>query len=97
VQVSVKYLHDCLCDKAQMSYNYQPGSCAAQFSVVKKKKAKKQVGYMWDKGPQSIESLKPQNPGCFLLQISLYSPGLTLLLRIHIAEIHTDMTPARGR
>lgn len=30
---------------------------------------------MWDTGPQSIESSKPQNQGSFLLQISLHSLG----------------------
>lgn len=58
-----KYLvHLCIAAsviKARMSYNYHPGSCAAHFSVVKK--GEKQGDYMWDTGPQSIESSKPQN------------------------------------
>lgn len=61
-------------------------------SVLCSKKGKKPGDYMWDAGPQSIEAQKPQNPGYFLLQISLNSLGSSLLLHIHIAAVHTCMT-----
>lgn len=51
-------------------------------------------GTIWDMGPQSIRSSNPQNPGCFLLQICAYSLGLSLLLHVHNAAIHSDMTQA---
>lgn len=81
IEGKCKYLvHLCIAAsviKARMSYNYRPGSCAAKFSVVKK--GKKQGDYMWDMGPQSIESSKPQNPGCFLLQIKSSQPGIVIV------------------
>lgn len=63
--------------------------CCSVLCREKKKRGKKQGDYMWDMGPQSIESSKPQNLGDFLLQISLYSPGSSLLLHIHNAAILT--------
>lgn len=47
---------------------------------------------MWDMGPQSIESLKPRNPGYFLLQVSLYSLGTSLLVHIRCGTSYTCMT-----
>lgn len=87
-----KYLvHVCIAGsviKARISYNYHPGSCAAQFSVVKRAKG----DYMWDAGPKVSKHKKPQNPGCFLLQISLHSLGSSLSQHIHNAAIHTCVT-----
>lgn len=72
--------------KARMSSSYLPGSCAARFSVVKKKQ---EAGGLYVE-PQST---KASNPCCFLLQISLLSHCSSLLLCI--SAIHTEVT--RGR
>lgn len=52
---------------------------------------------MWDTGPQSIESSKPQNPGCFLLHTSFHSLESSALVHIHNASRNRANVTVRPR
>lgn len=77
-----KYLvHLCIAAsviKARVSYNYHLGSCAAQFSVVKKK-GKKQGGLYVGHGTSKYRKLKTSKPRLLPVTNNSSQPGIIIV------------------